>query len=459
MSSKSFQNASKLNGIVSVLQFGAVGDGVTDDTAAIQAAVNTGNVVYFPSGIYKFSSQVTIANGGIRGESFYRTFLKPMMSSGNALLLNGTNPCFFSDFSMLGDQMTSGNGIYVNGGGGTVDVAHHVFQNIEFFEFPTAINFNAASQWAINNCQFIDCKSNGVVVANVVNSDSGDSYIAGSQFISTQDTCNHVLYKSSGGLRVNNCKFNDGAVGINLNLTTTSDTGPMIVTGSSFENQYYSGINLANNGSSYTFERVSIVGNNFLVTTPQSGQAGISSTDSSAFLKNVSICGNSFQISNNTGTGIVLDYVKGYVIDGNSITGTGVGNTTTGIAIGSNATGKVGVNTYGKDAIAVNTNISIGGASNSYIRDFIQTGVVNITTNSASGSFWTGVANVVLPTPTRLQITPGDITAYSGLGGVLGVNIYGVNNSGNSTVSFDVQVISTTNGAVVPVQWQVRGIA
>lgn len=40
MSSKSFQNASKLNGIVSVLQFGAVCDGATDDTAAIQAAIN-----------------------------------------------------------------------------------------------------------------------------------------------------------------------------------------------------------------------------------------------------------------------------------------------------------------------------------------------------------------------------------------------------------------------------------
>jgi len=40
MSSKSFQNASNLNGIVSVLQFGAVGDGVADDTAAIQAAID-----------------------------------------------------------------------------------------------------------------------------------------------------------------------------------------------------------------------------------------------------------------------------------------------------------------------------------------------------------------------------------------------------------------------------------
>jgi len=56
MSSKSFQNASKLNGIVSVLQFGAVGDGVADDTAAIQAAINTGRQVLIPAGRYKITN-------------------------------------------------------------------------------------------------------------------------------------------------------------------------------------------------------------------------------------------------------------------------------------------------------------------------------------------------------------------------------------------------------------------
>src|SRR5574343_1405356 len=44
----------KLAQIVSVKDFGAVGDGVTDDTAAIQAALDTasGKGLYFPSGTY-----------------------------------------------------------------------------------------------------------------------------------------------------------------------------------------------------------------------------------------------------------------------------------------------------------------------------------------------------------------------------------------------------------------------
>lgn len=43
----------------SVKDYGAVGDGVTDDTAAIQAALDAGGDVYFPAGRYKVTSQLT----------------------------------------------------------------------------------------------------------------------------------------------------------------------------------------------------------------------------------------------------------------------------------------------------------------------------------------------------------------------------------------------------------------
>lgn len=47
---------SKLKDVVSVKDFGAVGDGVTDDTAAIQAALNTNKSVVFPTGTYLISA-------------------------------------------------------------------------------------------------------------------------------------------------------------------------------------------------------------------------------------------------------------------------------------------------------------------------------------------------------------------------------------------------------------------
>jgi len=58
----------KVRESVSVLDFGAVGDGVTDDTAAIQAAINyvaslpRGGRVYYPKGRYRVTSTIYVSN-------------------------------------------------------------------------------------------------------------------------------------------------------------------------------------------------------------------------------------------------------------------------------------------------------------------------------------------------------------------------------------------------------------
>jgi len=76
---------SKLREIVSVKDFGAVGDGVTDDTAAITNAFNvvrsTGGVLFFPSGTYLYSILVLSSTGTnapviLRGEGMFATTLK-----------------------------------------------------------------------------------------------------------------------------------------------------------------------------------------------------------------------------------------------------------------------------------------------------------------------------------------------------------------------------------------------
>ena len=51
---------SRLKDVVSVKDFGAIGDGVANDTAAIQAALDSGKAVFLPSGTYKVTSQLTM---------------------------------------------------------------------------------------------------------------------------------------------------------------------------------------------------------------------------------------------------------------------------------------------------------------------------------------------------------------------------------------------------------------
>lgn len=54
------------NGIISVTTYGATGDGSTDDTAAIQAAIdaNPGKAIYFPQGTYRVSGTISVTAFG-----------------------------------------------------------------------------------------------------------------------------------------------------------------------------------------------------------------------------------------------------------------------------------------------------------------------------------------------------------------------------------------------------------
>lgn len=55
----------KLREFVSVKDFGAVGDGVTDDTAAFRSAIDTRKSVFVPKGVYLISSGLTLSSAQI----------------------------------------------------------------------------------------------------------------------------------------------------------------------------------------------------------------------------------------------------------------------------------------------------------------------------------------------------------------------------------------------------------
>jgi len=82
----------KLRESVSVKDFGAVGDGVTDDTAKIQAAIDHvfsagGGVVNIPAGNYKTPTTIVPKSGvSIKGEGVGSTILKTNSSTANAAM-------------------------------------------------------------------------------------------------------------------------------------------------------------------------------------------------------------------------------------------------------------------------------------------------------------------------------------------------------------------------------------
>lgn len=119
----------KLAQTVSVKDFGATGNGITDDTVAIQAALTavslSGGMVYAPAGTYKISAPLLVstntcvAGDGIGVTKFSAT--SAMTSSQAMFYGNGTSLMRFENFSILGNTdgtNGAGAGIYCKTGSG-----------------------------------------------------------------------------------------------------------------------------------------------------------------------------------------------------------------------------------------------------------------------------------------------------------------------------------------------------
>jgi hypothetical protein len=91
----------KLRETVSVLDFGAVGDGVTDDTAAIQAAVDAASIVIVPSGTYRVDGCIMLSadyktlllHGALIRKTAYSASTRPVVRiKGNYCSIQGIGP-------------------------------------------------------------------------------------------------------------------------------------------------------------------------------------------------------------------------------------------------------------------------------------------------------------------------------------------------------------------------------
>jgi hypothetical protein len=96
----------KLRESVSVKDFGAVGDGVTDDTAAIQLAINTGFDLIFPDGGYNANNLTQSTNF----QRFYASGQVSIIKNANGALFTGSgNYVEFNGIQFLGTGYTGDN--------------------------------------------------------------------------------------------------------------------------------------------------------------------------------------------------------------------------------------------------------------------------------------------------------------------------------------------------------------
>lgn len=148
--------------VVNVKDYGAKGDGTTDDTAAVQAAINAaelkyyqGGTVFFPAGVYKITGSGLIHNASdtsltILGEGPSSTLLS-FTGTGTCLTID-TPPSNVSYFSMKGVQF---GGNYTNNGFWIKNYVNNgLIESCNFSAFQYAIKLGDVYATTFINCNF-----------------------------------------------------------------------------------------------------------------------------------------------------------------------------------------------------------------------------------------------------------------------------------------------------------------
>lgn len=121
--------------MINVLDYGATGDGTTDDTAAMQAAIAaaTGNgqsTLYIPTGTYIVKSQLNVSQCSVKGDGVYASKIKAGSGyTGNNLMYVGSlaQNLVYQDFQLDGSTGTANvKGLLIEG-----NVLHCRFSTIK----------------------------------------------------------------------------------------------------------------------------------------------------------------------------------------------------------------------------------------------------------------------------------------------------------------------------------------
>ena len=236
--------------VVNVKDFGAKGDGTTDDTAAIQAAVDDGRGIYFPDGYYNISGIIYLNNGNFlfgdapTGASFGGTSY-PQCAH---LIFTGNNTsCFKNKNNSVGICH-----------GGVSDLVIQTSNRDWIFDLNGTLGFSfigvrMENQYAtgggFRSTKIDPVASNPTWLNAMINTeirivDNSTSYVMDIDWSDSDFSCctftggKGVIDRGAGNTKYNNCQFeraNTSGAGLTLTCYSTTSYKPTVVTGSCFD--------------------------------------------------------------------------------------------------------------------------------------------------------------------------------------------------------------------------------
>lgn len=248
----------KLEQYISVKDFGAVGDGATDDTASIQAAVDAtpiGTTVYFPAGTYAVSNEIRInkplvVRGAGPGSFVADTggaYLKQTNTTKNGFTLVPTAGGYafgqwgiidvhFYDLAIVGPSSSSyanyGIGVDTTANAGDYNVRECTFNNLNIRYFDTAVNLTGICYLNdFNGGCFSFCDNGFELLRGAASDAGGQTRFFGVTFsLLNEDCIRWNLDTASGDVALFGCTLADAKRGLVIN-----EEASLTVHGCSFE--------------------------------------------------------------------------------------------------------------------------------------------------------------------------------------------------------------------------------
>jgi len=156
--------------------YGAVGDGVTDDTTAIQAALAAKKHIYFPPGTYLVSSSLVLTSGHtLRGAGRTATIIESAVIGDSLFKTTASYAGFIymADMQLLGNGLTgaSGNGHAINLidpaiSSGSFTPAQSMFERLYIQDF-LGLDVRDNSSTAVDACAIINVDGLGNVFRDI----------------------------------------------------------------------------------------------------------------------------------------------------------------------------------------------------------------------------------------------------------------------------------------------------
>jgi hypothetical protein len=161
--------SAKLRERVSVKDFGAVGDGVTNDTAAIQAAIDLiesigGGTVFIPAGTYLLSAALTIDDDCVtlQGDGVVSTILKPNAGNLSGIVV-GVAGAITQGTQIRDLRVEYGSATTVTAGNGILllHTYYPVLENVYINNPYVGLAIAPSVGVRINNCHIVGFNANG----------------------------------------------------------------------------------------------------------------------------------------------------------------------------------------------------------------------------------------------------------------------------------------------------------